>query len=376
MDLSREEKVSASRLMKKVLLVIARFEFGGIPTQAFLWSRFLKKYGYEPLVLAPVINDERYCRMLEEHGIGYAVLQLKSRPQGVMNTFLFLRSLIKSINSHRAYAIFPFNKVLGYNINLVWRLTNVKKCFFMERNDGRDPEANWAGVLVRRAALKNSLGLIYNSEVASMTSHFPGKTIVIKNSFVNPVYQDGISSPSADLSIDEDATVLLHIANLSRQKNYHLLLDSWGELKRRNPRLLLVVVGGKVRESLPEIIEKLNQPGILYAGMQPEIGKYIGRADICLLSTFYEGCPNVVLEYMNNQKLICASDVPALREVLASSNHSLLFRNDSQQDFMDKIEMAINLKEIEKQRILRDNSEKLKNEYAERNFERILELLA
>jgi glycosyltransferase involved in cell wall biosynthesis len=357
--------------MKVVLIVIARFEFGGIPTQAFLWAKFLKRNGYEPIILAPAIKDNRYCSMLEQNGISYDILRHK---QG--NMFSYLRSLVHSLNSYKPYAILPFNKILAYNINLIWKFTVAEKCFFLERNNGEDTPTTWAGNLMRKAALWNASALLYNSDSASYTSRYPRKTVVIKNAFSDSgtVKENGL--PDEVKRIPEDAMVLLHIANIASRKNYTLLLNNWGELKRRFPNAYLVVAGIEVREKLPVIMGQLNQPGIIYLGSQSDVMPLIKRANICLLATFNEGCPNVVLEYMFHHKVVSASDVPELREVLSEENYPLLFQNNSAEDFLDKMEKAINLDTRSADKIIEANHKKLMSDYSERNYNKIIELLA
>ncbi len=361
--------------MKIVLIVIARFEFGGIPTQAFLWAKYLKQFSYEPIILAPDTNDVRYCTMLSEQGIRYEEMKLHSPARGIGGTYRYFKSLVRSINTFDAFAILPFNKILGYNINLVWRFTRARKCFFMERNDGREPATSRLGRLVRKIALMSSTAIIFNSDSASRVSQYPRKSFVIKNSFVNPLLQTQEKSQANTPAIEDDAIVLLHVANISRQKNYDLLLDAWKTLRERNPKLRLVIIGGQVREKLPDVMKKMDQPGITYMGSQPNVFAYIARANICLLSTFFEGCPNVVLEYMNFRKVICASDVPALREVLSASNHGLLFRNDSANDLVEKIEAAIHLDRTQAEDMAKQNFEKLMTDYSDKNYGKILNLL-
>jgi glycosyltransferase involved in cell wall biosynthesis len=354
-----------------VLIVIARFEFGGIPTQAFLWAQFLKRNNYEPVVIALENKDDRYCQMLAEHGIRYGLLALKSKSS---NSVRYFTSMISSLNSYKPYAILPFNKTLAYNINLIWRFTSARKCFFLERTSGDDPTTR-IGSMVRKVALLNSTGLIYNSFCASTQSLFPKKTYVIKNTFTPPASE--LQGQSKDLipGLPENAFVLLHIANFTKHKNYELLLKAWPALRDRFPDMRLVIVGGEIREKFPETLSRLKVPGIIYLGSQSNVLPLIQKADLCLLSTFSEGCPNVVLEYIFHNKLICASDIPPIREVLSEQNYKLLFDNNSADDFIAKISLAHSLEGSSAGNIIKNNYAKLMRDYSENNYKSILDLL-
>ncbi len=361
--------------MNRVLIVIARFDLGGVPTQAFLWAKFLNEHGYESILLAPQVIDTSYLEILEAHAIRHERLVLTHKRKGWLSNYRYFKTLIRALNTYRPFAILPFNKTLGYNINLIWRFTSAKKCFFMERNHGYDDKTTLLGSVLRKLSMANSDGLIYNSSAAANRSPFPKKTFVIKNSFVNPLHiNEGVKDAGIP-GIYEHSFVVLHIANISTQKNYPLLLNSWPKIREIYPEICLVVVGAEVRVQLPEVMEKLKQPGVLYLGGQSHVLPLIKRANLCILATHYEGCPNVILEYMNSKKLLCASNVPSIREVVSELNLNLLFDNSSVDDFVSKVKAAIKLDVASVNRIVEANHQKLLDQYSDNNFKKLLEVL-
>ncbi len=76
---------------KVVLLVIARFDLGGVPTQAFLWAKFLNENGFEAVILAPQLKDNRYCEMLAQHHIRYALLSLPSKKNSWSGNYRYFK---------------------------------------------------------------------------------------------------------------------------------------------------------------------------------------------------------------------------------------------------------------------------------------------
>ena len=82
-----------------------------------------------------------------------------------------------------------------------------------------------------------------------------------------------------------------------------------------------------------------------------------------------------MLEYMFYNKLICASNIPALREMVAEESYPFLFDNSSKQDFIEKVKMAITLNKESAERIKQANHKKLYNDYSDKNYHKILDLL-
>jgi glycosyltransferase involved in cell wall biosynthesis len=358
---------------RTVLLVMARFEFGGVPIQTFLWAKFLKENNFHPIILGLDLRDDRYCDMLRAHNLEYALLKLEPKGSGIRGNFRYFRSLIRSIRPFQPYAIFPFNKNLSYNINLIRKFTGASKCYFLERNDGSEKITTPWGRLIRKLSVRNADALIFNSDAAAQRSAYKGNKVVIKNSFVNPRNeQDDISAANR---LPDDKFVLLHIANFGVIKNYDLLLDSWPVLFGSFPECRLVVIGAETTKNDLAVMKKLEQPGIIFLHRQPKVSYFIKRADVCLLSSFNEGCSNTMLEYMFYNKLICASNIPALREMVAEECYPFLFDNSSKKDFIEKVKNAITLNKEAAERIKNANHMKLHSDYSDKNYHKILDLL-
>jgi len=358
---------------RTVLLVMARFEFGGVAIQTFLWAKFLKENNFRPIILGVDLRDERYCDMLRAHSLEYALLKVEQKGKGITGNLRYFTSLILSLRSFRPYAIFPFNKILSYNINLIRTFTGTNRCYFLERNDGSEKVTTYWGGLIRKLSWRNADALIFNSDAAAQRSSYRGKKVVIKNSFVNPRNeQDDVS---ATYRLPDDKLILLHIANLGVIKNYDLLLDSWPQLLASFPNSCLVVIGGETIKKDLALLKKLEQPGIIYLHRQPKVSYFIKRADVCLLSSFNEGCSNTMLEYMFYNKLICASNIPALREMVSEESYPFLFDNSSKDDFIEKVTSAIMLNKTNAAKIVQANRMKLARDYSDKNYYKILDLL-
>lgn len=219
----------------------------------------------------------------------------------------------------------------------------------------------------------NSSGIIFNSDSAFSNSIFPNKSFVIKNSFKHIYFHDFYKM---SLNVEKkDGLFFLHIANFSSAKNYNIIIKTWPTIKSMYPNSQLFILGSDIRNCHKEVLEGLQQEGIRLIGSVSNVLDYILKADICLLSSFHEGCPNVILEFVSQKKLIVASDIPAIKEILDYENYKFLFDNFSNIDFITKIKKMLELPFEEKKRLVDLNYNRLLLNYSESNYDKIIELL-
>lgn len=356
----------------RVLLIIARFEFGGIPNQAFLWAKFLSKNKFEPIIVSQYTVDCRYLELLKKNNIPYGFLD-STKNSGLISTLMYLYKFSKEIQSFKADYIFPFNSSLGYHVNFIWRFTSAKKCFYLDRNHGKMIYNSFSDKCFKILSIHNSSGMIYNSEAAATFSLIPKRTIVIKNTFKIAGPKD--NTVYSIERIGGDTLMFLHIANIVSQKNYQLIIDSWKNIRMLYPTAVLFIIGSDIKNSQSDITVQFDQDGIFWEGSVANVFPYIKRANICLLSSHHEGCPNVILEYVSQKKLIVASDIPSIREVLDPSNFKYLFDNTSILDLIVKIKKLLELEDDYKEELLEANYKKLLLNYSESNYNKLLELL-
>lgn len=358
--------------MKIVLILIARFEYGGIPIQAFMLAKFLKRHNFHPIILAQYLHDISFVDLLKGHNIEFDYLNDSIINGRKVSNFKYFFDLINRLNLFKPDYILPFNKHLSFHVNLIWRFTFAKKSFFMERGHGVEKFNSFFDFIMKYFCWLNTSGIIYNSHSASLNSRFLNKTFVVKNAYrrFNFAQQSNFSFP-----FSQSDFVFLHVANIFSSKNYSLLIQGWKLIIADNPDFKLIVIGSDLKNENKDLINSFSELGVLYLGSVSDISPYLRRSNVCLLSTFQEGCPNVILEYMDSEKLIAASNIPALREVLTPMNHKFLFDNQSPEDFRDKILAICELPHSKKIDLITMNKQKLVRDYSESNYERIICLI-
>ena len=148
-----------------------------------------------------------------------------------------------------------------------------------------------------------------------LIGHFglsPSKAVVIHN----PVDIERIRRLAAEVISTDDEPPALHsdaglhmvgAGRLSRQKGFDLLIEALALCDGRRPRLTLLGEG-PLRAGLEELARQRGVAHwVRFAGFQKNPYPFFARADAFVLSSRYEGFPNVVLE-----ALACGTSVIAM----------------------------------------------------------------
>ena len=110
--------------------------------------------------------------------------------------------------------------------------------------------------------------------------------------------------------IEEDKNLILAVGSFKAQKGFDLLLEAMTGLLQQYPNWKLVILGGKVDESedrtglnLKEELKSLAaknkiESQVIMPGKAGNVADWYDRADIFVLSSRFEGFPNVLLEAM------------------------------------------------------------------------------
>ena len=101
------------------------------------------------------------------------------------------------------------------------------------------------------------------------------------------------------------------VGRLSKVKNHSMLIGATAELIQKGEIVQVVLVGeGSERKGLERFINKLKiQKYVHFLGYQKNINLILNGLDIFVLTSFSEGCSNVIQEAMFTEKPIIATYV-------------------------------------------------------------------
>jgi glycosyltransferase involved in cell wall biosynthesis len=130
-----------------------------------------------------------------------------------------------------------------------------------------------------------------------------------------------------DLGITDDAPVVLAIGRLTEQKDHATLLRSFARAHASHRRAVLVILGiGHLEAETRALVSELGLEGAVHLPGRLEIRDWLGRADMFVHTSLWEGFGLVLLEAMLAGLPIVATRVSAVPEVVDDGETGLLCR--------------------------------------------------
>jgi glycosyltransferase involved in cell wall biosynthesis len=145
-----------------------------------------------------------------------------------------------------------------------------------------------------------------------------------------PVSEKQKSELRRQLGFDDRTRVLLSVGRLSHEKGHADLVRAFPkmlELAGDSPLRLVLVGEGPERSRIEELCRSLKlSDRIILAGQQDDIDPYYSIADVFLLPSHSEGCPNVLLEAMAAGIPVVATAVGGVPEVTTGGRDAILVK--------------------------------------------------
>ncbi len=151
----------------------------------------------------------------------------------------------------------------------------------------------------------------------------------------------------------QGVTRLLSVGRLNPQKGMDVLLRAFALLRDQvSVKTQLWIVGdGPLRKSLEDLAKSLKiEQDVFFFGWrsQEELASFYSSADIFVLSSHYEGMPNVVLEAMACGLPIVATDVSGTGEIIGHGENGYLVKPDDPTDLAFFLKKMLHSGEMEK----------------------------
>jgi glycosyltransferase involved in cell wall biosynthesis len=132
---------------------------------------------------------------------------------------------------------------------------------------------------------------------------------------------------------------IINVARFLDQKDHMTLLKAMKLIKNKLKFRLLIIGEGKNKDKIINYIDKNNlSNNIKVLDYKKNPFKYMSLSDIFILSSIYEGLPNVLLEAICLKKFIISSNCPTgPAEILNDGKGGLLFKVRDHNDLAKKI---------------------------------------
>lgn len=137
--------------------------------------------------------------------------------------------------------------------------------------------------------------------------------------------------------------VILGVGRLARQKNFALLIKAVAQVRKHLPVKLIILGEGKERKNLEELIVRLGlQTVVNLPGFVDNPYAFMSRTDLLVLSSNWEGSPNVLIEALALGTPVVATNChTGPQEILSPGLAKYLIPVGDQKALADKIHEAL-----------------------------------
>jgi len=309
-----------------ILHVMTRLPVGGVENQLLLVLKHYDKAKLSPTVCSlsdkgetgKKIEDlgiEVICLNKLEHGFDWTIVRdlmniMKDRNAGVVRTHQYHANL--------------YGRLAAWLCKVPCIVPSIHNVYTRDRK-------------IHRRILNNLLGRISDKIVA--VSEAVKADIVaydkVPDSRVKVIYNgveevkftraEGISARS-EFNIPEHAKVIGTVGRLALQKGQRYLIESVASLVKEFPEIILLIVGdGPEKAALKRTVsEKGIDRQVIFTGTRDDVPDLLAAMDIFVFPSLREGLGNALVEAMAAGKAIVATDIPPVREVIASQDNGIL----------------------------------------------------
>lgn len=256
-------------------------------------------------------------------------------------TKLIFRIKIPLIISMRNNPLLKYkdaNKILNFLIKILYPLTIVNKVVTVSK---------WIQIILERqyGIKENKLQTIYNG---------------IEIEKINENQNEDIEE-FKEIFNHFNFFKFINIGRLTYAKGQKYLIEAFYKAKKEIKNSILIIIGeGPLRYELKKLIKKKSlEKDIFLLGLQKNPYKYLAKSDVFVLSSLYEGFPNVILEAL-------ACGLPVISTNCESGPYEIL--NNNRYGFLAKI---MDSEDLAKKMVLLAKNKDLMTKYSKLSLERV-----
>ena len=183
---------------------------------------------------------------------------------------------------------------------------------------------------------------VLNSFNEFTNEEYKNKTLFMKN--VNNPYSI-IKQSEEEIDLKKDSFRICVIGNLNKNKDFGRLIPMISKLNKKNIKTELLILGvGEQKENIQNLIIKYNTKNIKLLGYQENPYKYLGKSDLYICCSHYEGYSTTTIESLILNIPILTTKVSGMKEILNNGQFGFIV-DDNDEEIYNKLEYLIKNKE-------------------------------
>jgi GalNAc-alpha-(1->4)-GalNAc-alpha-(1->3)-diNAcBac-PP-undecaprenol alpha-1,4-N-acetyl-D-galactosaminyltransferase len=324
--------------MKKIIFVAQTLNRGGAERVVSLLSQEFERIGYDVII---ILFDNKI-----QYRYGGKIININTPPSlsyitKLIRIYQRIKRLKKIFLNEKPDYIFSFME----SCNFASILTGEKVIVSIRNNPNK--KHNW----YQKTLIKFLYKFRNIQKIVAVSGEI--EKILIKDyklnnttSILNPIIIDNNYKTKEDLS--KYKPYILSVGRLNIQKNFEMLITAYSNITIKNNLKLLIVGEGNERIKLEKLIKDLDmEEKILLIGQKENIKDYYLQSEIYILSSSFEGFPNVLVEALSNNCACISTDCPTgPSEIIVDEKNGLLVENENQEKMTKAIERLYCDKEL------------------------------
>ncbi|MBN2406644.1 MAG: glycosyltransferase [Elusimicrobia bacterium] len=159
----------------------------------------------------------------------------------------------------------------------------------------------------------------------------------------NPLEIDRIDTLSAEPPVHpwygEGVPIVIAAGKLKKAKGFEYLIEAFSKVVKKTECRLIILGEGGLREKLSAMIERFKLQGSIdLPGFKENVYSYIKGSEIFVLSSLWEGLPNVLLEAMACGKPVISTEYSeSVHELIRDGENGFIVPKEDPQALADAI---------------------------------------
>ena len=314
----------------------------------------LDKEKFDPIVISLAPEGE-IASQIKDLGVKVVSLDWKNK----INFFPFLRlhKIVKNekpdiIHAHLFHAnlIARLLKIMNNELVVVSTIHNI----------------NFGGKL-REVLLKFTDFLSDKNVVVSkkILNEMAPKGVITKQN--TEIIYNGVDFDFYNGKIDNKNNLkLVAIGRLTEAKGYMYLLKAMIKLKEIFPGIKLSILGlGDKKNELESFVRKNNlEENVFFAGNQSDVKSFLDKNNFFVLASLWEGLPMAICEAMANGKIVIATKVGGVPEIIENGVDGYLINPKDETELADTIESVLKMADEDKNLLSKNAKAKIKSKFS------------
>jgi len=338
----------------KIVYIISNLGLGGAQVLVFdILNNLIKKDDLDLSVIT--IDSGDYIEKFEKAGI--KLYDLKEK--GLINPFIFfkMKKVLKDlkpdiVHTHLLKADF-YGRLAAKKAGVPLIISTIHA--YSTRHTGADIKNKSLNDRLDNFAIKYSdckliaVSKIIKEYLVNRDESFEKNTEVIYNG-VNIEKSKNLLNDKERLNfrkinnIAKDDFVITIAGRIEKSKGHMFFFESVKDLLQKNKNIKVLIIGdGNFKENIEKIkVDFKIEDQIILKKFEKNIEAYIEISDLICVPSLWEGFGLVVIEGMIKSKIVLASDVGGIPEIIENGNNGFLFESENKEDLIGKLMMIIN----------------------------------